>query len=104
MPKLYFEEKIIDGRLQYRCEVDGNWTQYSLEQMAVMYLKLKKELEDAKENVTVIPYTTTIGTSYPNEMIPYNQPVYDPNRTDSPLPEYPYTVCKDSVGTSVHAQ
>jgi hypothetical protein len=41
---MYHEEKIIDGKLCWRGTRDGEWTEYTAEQLTTMLEKLKTTL------------------------------------------------------------
>lgn len=41
---MYYEEKIIDKILCYRHTPDGEWTQYTIEELTAMYADAKRQI------------------------------------------------------------
>ena len=45
---MYYEEKIIDGRLMCKTSPGGEWKQVSIEELSVRYMEMKNEIIDLK--------------------------------------------------------
>jgi hypothetical protein len=46
---MYHEEKMIDGRLKWRSTPDGEWHEYTYQQLSQKYAALEKDRDDLQQ-------------------------------------------------------
>jgi len=47
---MYYEEKVIDGKLMYRTRPSGEWSEVSYESLLSKYLQMKDKLRGQLQN------------------------------------------------------
>ena len=80
-------EKLIGGKMHYQTEEDGHWIPYTLEQLSIIYAKLKEEKStEIKVTVPAVPYTIP----WTEIVGPYTYP--QPDSTGKEPNPSPYTI------------
>lgn len=53
---MYKEERVVNGVLCWRGTPNGEWTQYTAEEITARYLEIKGKLRDAKDRIEQLEF------------------------------------------------